>query len=167
MARVLQIKHYGGFMVKLSLYCFFIFLLSVSFGCNTSFEPLDGSSGLSSQTNTNETEENVDPLPDKPAPDTPKADEPLSSLDAFKESLFPVVRLNCGGCHSNTNPRFAVADEQNSHDTILNGNLVNLANAANSRLVREVQGGHMGINVAVADDLIAAIEKWITLMEAP
>jgi cytochrome c553 len=53
-----------------------------------------------------------------------------------------------------------------AHDNIVNARLVNFDAPGDSRLVVKVQGGHVSISAAVADEIRAQIEAWVADLAA-
>lgn len=63
---------------------------------------------------------------------------PKASVDAFVDSVYPVVTQWCSGCHDGGTANlsaFASPDTETAHEVILNRSLVDLGNPANSQLV--------------------------------
>jgi mono/diheme cytochrome c family protein len=84
-----------------------------------------------------------------------------SSLNIYKQTLYPLVSGNCAACHgAQQNPLFAVNDPGSSHNVLLNSQLVSLPSPDQSLLVRKISGGHSGIPVNLSNDLRAAITEW-------
>lgn len=81
------------------------------------------------------------------------------SIAIFQSTLYPVLRTHCGSCHGvGQVPQFAVQSVDTSHRNILP--LVNLSNAASSRIVSKIQAGHSGIASSVASILQTQITAW-------
>lgn len=90
-----------------------------------------------------------------------------SSVQAFSSTLKPVLTTNCGSCHgASQNPKFAVADSQLGHDTLVNSSLVDFGNPANSRIVQKIRGGHNGISTNVSQEMETQIQAWIAAVSA-
>lgn len=99
----------------------------------------------------------------------------LSSVEAFRQSLHPVLTLaTCAGCHGNNGPQapYAGSNVQNAHDSIVGGGLVDLsdiAKAAGSGIVTKVRSNHncgsAAACTALADTMVAQIVTWRALMQ--
>ncbi len=88
------------------------------------------------------------------------------SVGIFSSTLHPLLVANCGSCHGlNQSPKFAVTDPLQAHNTLINSNLVNLSNAAASRLVTKIQGGHNSFSTALATQIQTAIEDWASQLQ--
>lgn len=94
---------------------------------------------------------------------------PVSSVAAFKASVYPIVTTRCNSCHISTNPPFfAGPSEQIDHDAIVSTGKVSLDNPATSRLVlRLSQDMHNCWSncAANATEMQAAIAKWNSLIK--
>jgi len=93
----------------------------------------------------------------------------MSSLAAFEQSVYPLVReQTCVGCHTATVAPFLAAENvEEAHDAVVNGNKVDLKNPENSRLfLRLAQDNHNCWDDCSANAVVmqAAIEKWAALM---
>ncbi len=71
---------------------------------------------------------------------TTNGDDPstgrLSSVEAFAQSLYPILQNNCQTCHAKTiTPFFAADDISIAHDALMASKKVNLENVATSRLL--------------------------------
>lgn len=85
----------------------------------------------------------------------------ISSADAFKVTLYPVLTQSCGGCHSaSVSPKFATANSIDSHGVIVASKLVAFSNSASSRLVLKIQGGHASVSTAVAATIRSQVDAW-------
>lgn len=97
----------------------------------------------------------------------------LSSVEAFRQSLWPVLRTapaTCTNCHGDNGPRapYAASNLQTAHDALVGGGLVILndpSRAGQSAIVLKIRGGHEGHPVALADTMQAAIVTWRALMQ--
>ncbi len=85
------------------------------------------------------------------------------SSDIFSKTVQPIIENNCALCHdgSTSAVAFAVSDSNISQNTLLNFDLVNLANPTASKIVTKIAAGHNGITTDVSTDLSLAIEDWM------
>jgi hypothetical protein len=110
----------------------------------------------------------VNPLTAPPSvPDYTGLAPRSADVQSFRLSLWNVVRdrARCGGCHNETSgqaPQFARGDDVNlAYDAALQ--IVNLAQADQSRMVVKVAGGHncwVSSNQACVDIITNAIKAW-------
>mgnify|MGYP003393400976 CR=1 FL=1 len=120
----------------------------------------------------------MQPAPTSPSPGPAPGPGPttipgLTSMAAFQQSLWPVLRAapaNCVGCHGDTGPRAAYASStlSTAHDTTLGGGLVNLTDpslAGQSAIVLKIAAGHQGNPAALAGTMQSAIVQWRALMQ--
>lgn len=84
----------------------------------------------------------------------------LASIEAFEQTLFPLVRQQCIQCHGNNQrPLFAVKDPGAAHEAALT--VVNLNSIESSRIIRKSNDGHCGSRCSGDNsDLVAAIVAW-------
>jgi uncharacterized membrane protein len=88
-----------------------------------------------------------------------------SSVAAFTTTLKPILATNCSACHGASQvPKFAVADNQLSHDTLVNSGLVDFATPSNSRIVQKIKGGHNSISTQVSLDMQNQIAAWVAAL---
>ena len=98
------------------------------------------------------------------------SEEELSvSENAFRTTLYPIVRQYCAGCHAEDQaPYFADTDMLASHDTLIFGQKVDFNNPAESTIVRRLKDLYHNcwtINCARDADVMAkAIEDWATAL---
>lgn len=82
-----------------------------------------------------------------------------ASVLAFQNSVYPITRANCAGCHTAQRPH-ASPDVLTAHDYAIT--ITNFTTPANSTLVTRIRNGHQGVNPALANQLEAAIIQWRT-----
>jgi hypothetical protein len=62
------------------------------------------------------------------------------SIQAFRETVHPITRANCVGCHGvSQSPLHAVEDAEVAHDALINNAKVDFNNIPNSRLVQKLK----------------------------
>lgn len=89
------------------------------------------------------------------------------SVAIFSTTLHPILVANCGACHGiSQSPKFAVSDPLQSHSALINFGLVDLSNAAASRLVTKIQGGHNSFPLSLATQIQTAIEDWSNQLQS-
>jgi len=93
-----------------------------------------------------------------------------SSLEAFEQTLYPILRQNCTSCHGNSQqPLHASSDSQVAHNALLNQYKINFTNPADSRMVKKLKDeGHNCWSSCANDgrEIQEAIVEWKELMEA-
>lgn len=103
------------------------------------FSQIDGSSGSTESINTGD----------------------AAMAEKFASTLQPTLRANCSACHGNSqDPKFAVADSTTAVNTILQNNLVNLNDPANSRFVQKILSGHNGFPQSLAQEIQENVQAW-------
>lgn len=90
----------------------------------------------------------------------------VTSIQAFQQSLYPVVKMNCASCHDNgVKPFFASSVLQTGHDAAVG--IVNFTTPTSSKIYTKVKGGHKcwsGDCTKDSDELAKQIVNWKTLM---
>ena len=88
-----------------------------------------------------------------------------SSIEVYGETVFPLLRNNCGSCHGAAiNPKFAVTDVADSHKTLVDNSKVNFVDAAKSRVVERLKVDNHQCWTSCDKDsaaMLAAVQKWI------
>ena len=98
---------------------------------------------------------------------TPPPAAQVTSASIFSTTLRPLIQANCAACHGTLQvPFFGSADLNTAHDILISQVLVSLAAPATSRLVIKIQGGHSGIDPALATQIQTQIQSWSTLLAA-
>ena len=96
--------------------------------------------------------------------------EEVESVDVFKETVYPITRQRCVGCHNNLSPRHAHNDVVQAHNAVVDNGLVNFNNINASRLVQRLSvDAHQCWNgncAANAVEMAAAIQTWKDIMAA-
>lgn len=92
---------------------------------------------------------------------------PVDSVMAFSLTVYPIVRANCTGCHTERgpqSPQFAHSDVTTAHSNILPK--INLVSPASSRIVIKVAGTHECWTSCDADsqEFARAIDRWKTML---
>ncbi len=86
------------------------------------------------------------------------------SLTAFGETMWPVLRQHCGGCHGgSTSPFFAVDDKYQAHKTVIESHLVAPAAAPSSRFVTRLSLNNHNCWSECPNDaqtMLASIKAW-------
>jgi hypothetical protein len=93
--------------------------------------------------------------------DASAVDKRVIMIDNYAETLLPVVRTNCVGCHGNGDgPQFAITNKTAAFDAI-NG-FINYDNPANSRPAQRMDEGHNcgGSCSEIKQDIVNAISLW-------
>ncbi len=95
--------------------------------------------------------------------------QPLDSVTAFSQTLYPLVRQRCGICHDGTVPttEFANTDPQFAHDEAINNNLIDFADVNNSAIVKKLAViNHNCWNDCASDaaEISSLITQWNQLM---
>lgn len=95
-----------------------------------------------------------------------------TSLEAFTQTLYPILRDHCQTCHAKTiTPFFASADAQIAHDALINTKKVNLDDIPSSRLLARLAADKhncwSGNCEADAEDIKAALTEWKSAMAKP
>jgi hypothetical protein len=131
-----------GFPLKTMI--LFFMLMSMSFqNCTGGFDAKENYSSLVTESSNSE-----------------------ASLNAFSQTLHPLIKINCGSCHGISQaPQFAVLDARQAHATILERTLVNLSNPASSKIVLKIAGGHSGLPANLSNQLAAQIQAWSAGMD--
>ncbi len=88
------------------------------------------------------------------------------SLQAYKDTVYPIVRKNCIECHGDGGSRvnFASSDPQKGHDLLVNSGKVNLSLSSQSRLYLRLKSDrhecwdNCDEN---AEEMLAAIKSWL------
>ena len=83
-----------------------------------------------------------------------------ASLQSFQTSVYAISRANCTSCHSSSRPH-ASPDPLTAHDYVLNANLVDFNNPANSLIANKIRNGHQGISAAQGSNLATQYEQAI------
>ena len=87
------------------------------------------------------------------------------SFNLFKDTLHPVLKDNCSGCHATEfRPFFAAEDHVSSLQALVETEKVSVANSAQSRLVVRLSNdlhNCWGDCVENADEMLAAIDSWL------
>jgi mono/diheme cytochrome c family protein len=94
--------------------------------------------------------------------------EHFSDVSAYQQTLFPVARSSCSGCHASTqSPFFAAADLNASYAAVLP--LVNFTDVPSSTLAVHAQNAHCGQSVCTGNQapFIKAIQQWLNLRNNP
>lgn len=96
--------------------------------------------------------------------------EQVESVDVFEETVYPITRQRCVGCHNNLSPRHAHNDVVQAHNAVIDNGLVNFNNINASRLVQRLSvDAHQCWNgncAANAVEMATAIQTWKDTMEA-
>jgi mono/diheme cytochrome c family protein len=90
------------------------------------------------------------------------------SVDAFKSTVYPILKRNCTECHGDGGGKigFAVNDASKAHENVVQSGKVNLSSPVNSRLVqRLISDKHncWGDCDSNGEEMKAAIEIWAKL----
>jgi len=95
----------------------------------------------------------------------------VTDVDAFSQTLYPLLAKNCGGvCHGTEGlfpPLIAHADMTVAYAETVNNQKVDLTNPANSSLVdklRTEQHNCWSVCEDDANELLVAIEQWVVLV---
>jgi len=114
-------------------------------------------------------------LPDNPSepplPDSADGTSQVGSLEAFQQTVYPLVReVTCAGCHSTVAaPFFASDDPQAAHDALIVASKVDFKHPESSRLVQRLSNDahNCWSQDCEADSLemLSAIKEWVRLME--
>jgi len=94
---------------------------------------------------------------------------PQASVQAFSQSVYPVVSQWCGQCHngSTTYTAFASPDEETAHENTLTRGLADLNNPAASKLVTylsQLQHNCWSDCAANATRMESAVQQWSQLL---
>lgn len=102
--------------------------------------------------------------PDPTTPTTPTTPVvKLSSVEGFKQTLWPLLRNRCVNCHGvNQAPTHAHADVNVAHTAVIDHSLVNFTNAASSTISNKVKNGHNCWSASCSSDA-AEIEGQINI----
>lgn len=105
--------------------------------------------------------------PPTPPPTTPVVTK-LSSVEGFKQTLYPILRTNCAGCHGATQPPLhADANVTTAHTNVVETGLVNFANIAASKISTKIKNNLHNCGGATAcANLSADMEAKITIWKA-
>jgi hypothetical protein len=75
------------------------------------------------------------PAPTTPAPTTPAPVTKLTSVKGFQQTLYPILRARCVGCHgANQPPLHSSADVNVAHTNVTETGLVNFTNITASKI---------------------------------
>ena len=90
------------------------------------------------------------------------------SVAGYQQTVYPIVRQNCLGCHAtNQSPFFAAADPQEAHDALLSAGKVNFDLPEASRIVKRLRVDRHNCWTSDCEaDAVAmqnAIRTWLTL----
>jgi len=93
----------------------------------------------------------------------------VTSVDAFVQSLYPLLNQHCSSCHDGNMQFAALAspDSQTAHNAILNSNLADLNNPGNSDIVTflsEKDHNCWSDCALNADTLATAVTQWQQLL---
>jgi len=84
------------------------------------------------------------------------------SREAFKTSLYPVLRENCAQCHGKfQNPMFAQEDADTAFDVILKNELVEFSNPDSSYFLTKLATGHNSFPIETINSVRSQIEAWV------
>ena len=116
-----------------------------------------------------------DPPVDEPPVDDPPIDPPtgaLSSVDAFADSVLPLVQQYCANCHNGNlvYTAFAHPDAQTAHDATLDRSLANLTDPDESVLVSYLEDREHNCwsdCATNASRMEGAIAQWQQLITTP
>jgi cytochrome c553 len=102
-----------------------------------------------------------------PTTTSPTSGTTTASAEAFKQTLWPVLRTRCASCHDTTqSPMHSNSDYNVAHTQIMEHGLVNFTSVTSSVISTKVKGGHHCWTSNCADDgatLETQINVWKNL----
>lgn len=106
-----------------------------------------------------------------PTPTTPPGTPPvvkLTSQQSLQQTLWPILRANCAGCHAVTQPPLHSSQDINvAHTNLIETALVNFATPTQSKLTTKLKNGLHNCGGATAcANLAAQMEAQITVWKA-
>lgn len=92
----------------------------------------------------------------------------LTSVAAFSQTLHPISRGHCLGCHATSQKPFhAAVDPQTAFDQVMSYSIVDLGNPTSSKIYLKVKGGHncwSGNCNNDANEIASQITNWKQLI---
>jgi hypothetical protein len=91
------------------------------------------------------------------------------SVNAFRSTLWPILRQNCGTCHAsdglNRAPLHGDSDPEFAHDILLGSDKVSLTNPSQSRIYRKLkdEGHNCWTNCSAdSEQILQKIKDWVS-----